>query len=362
MNERRDAPYPQLKKTHTMAHTGRPWTDHKPPAAAPVWAAIEGFGRFHVLCAALELDVFDTLQELGPSTADQVAARISVSAPHLRTLLDGVVALGLLDQCGGTYELNDTARRYLVSDGPACMTGLVGVAPGPLENWSTLADTVRNGRPARPIDDDPEAFYVPLAEGTFTTMWRCATRADSQIRYSSMPATRVLDLGAGGAPWSIAVLTACGSASAVVNDHHGVLDVAKRKTAEFGVADRCEWRPGDYFAIEIEPRSFDLVILGHVCRAEGPAGAARLIARAYDGLRPGGRVIVADYFCDPEHKLNPHAVLMGATMMASTINGSTFTTDEFAKWIRSAGFVDLRLVEPIGFQQCIVASRPENRA
>ncbi|MGZ4772266.1 MAG: methyltransferase family protein, partial [Ilumatobacteraceae bacterium] len=179
MNEPRDAPYPQLKKTHTMAHAGRPWTDYKPPAAAPIWAAIEGFGRFHVLCAALELDVFDTLQELGSSTADQVAARLSVSAPHLRTLLDAVVALGLIDQFDGAYELNDTARRYLVSDGPACMAGLVGVAPGPLENWAKLADTVREGRPARPIDNDPEAFYVPLVEGTFPTMWRCATRADA---------------------------------------------------------------------------------------------------------------------------------------------------------------------------------------
>ena len=344
-----------------MAHAGRPWTDYKPPAAAPVWAAIEGFGRYHVLCAALELDVFDTLGELGPSAADRVAERLSVSAPHLRTLLDSVVALGLLDQNNGLYELNDTARRYLLSDGPACMAGLVGVAPGPLENWSRLADTVRNGRPARPIEADPEAFYVPLVEGTFTTMWRCATRADSRIRYSSIPAARVLDLGAGGAPWSIAVLAACPSGSAVINDYAGVLEVAKRKTAEFAVADRCEWRPGNYFEIEIEPQSFDLVILGHICRAEGATGAARLIRRAYDALRSGGRVIVADYFCDPEHKLNPHAVLMGATMMASTVKGSTFTTDEFGAWLRDAGFVDLRLVEPIGFQQCIVASRPENR-
>jgi ubiquinone/menaquinone biosynthesis C-methylase UbiE len=357
MSERRDAPYPQLKKTHTMAHVGRPWTDFKPPAAAPVWAAIEGYGRYHVLCAALELDVFDTLGELGPSTADEVAERLDVSAPHLRTLLDAVVALGLLDQNDGRYELNDTARRYLVSDGPACMADLIGVAPGPLENWSRLADTVRNGRPARPVEADPEAFYVPLAEGTFTTMWRCATRANSKIRYSAVPAGRVLDLGAGGAPWSIAVLSACPFGSAVINDHPGVLEVAKRKTAEFKVADRCEWRPGDYFEIEVEAESFDLVILGHVCRAEGSDGAARLIRRAYDALRPGGRVILADYFCDPEHKLNPHAVLMGATMMASTVNGSTFTTEEFGTWLRDAGFVDLRLVEPIGFQQCIVASR-----
>jgi hypothetical protein len=101
-----------------------------------------------------------------------------------------------------------------------------------------------------------------------------------------------------------------------------------------------------------------MVVLGHVCRAEGASGAARLIARAFDALRPGGRVIVADYFCDPERKLNPHAVLMGATMMASTVNGATFTTDEFGAWLRAAGFTDLRLVEPLGFQQCIVATRP----
>ena len=57
MAANRDAPYPELKKTHTMAHVGRPFTDYKPPPAAPVWAAIEGLGRYHVLLAALELGV-----------------------------------------------------------------------------------------------------------------------------------------------------------------------------------------------------------------------------------------------------------------------------------------------------------------
>jgi ubiquinone/menaquinone biosynthesis C-methylase UbiE len=358
MNERIDAPYPQLKKTHTMAHTGRPWTDFKPPAAAPVWAAIDGYGRYHVLLAALQLDVFGTLATAGPSDASALADHLSASPPHLRMLLDAVVALGLLDQFGGVYELNDTAKRYLLSDGPACMADLVPVAPGPRENWLDLADTVRRGRPSRPIDDDPESFYVPLAEGTFTTMWRCATRADLKIRYSASPVLRMLDLGAGGAPWSIAVLQACPGATAVVNDFPGVLEIAKRKADEFKVADRCDWRAGNYFEIEVEPASFDLVALGHVCRGEGSSNAPLLIQRAFDALRPGGRVILAEYFCDPEHKLNPHAVLMGATMMASTLHGATFTTDEFGTWLRAAGFDDLRLIEPIGFQQCIVAARP----
>ena len=354
----RDSAYPELKTTHTMARTGRPWTDVKPPPAAPVWAAIEGHGRYHILLAALELGVFDTLDEAGATTSEAMATELGVSQRHLSILLDAVVALGLLDQCGGRYELNDVARRYLVSASPACMAGLVPIAPGPLQNWARLADTVRQGRPAEPIDEDPEAFYVPLVEGTFATVWRCATRADLKIRYSALPAARVLDLGAGGAPWSIAVLEACPQALAVVNDLPGVLEVARRTTAEHGVADRCELRPGDYHRIPIEAGYYDLVVLGHVCRAEESDRARGLVERAFSSLRPGGRLILADYFCDPERKANPHAVMMAATMMASTVHGTTRTAEDVAEWLRAAGFVALRLIEPIRHQHCIIATRP----
>lgn len=358
MNEPRDPPYPELKKSHTMAHKGRPWTDYKPPAAAPVWASIEGLGRYYILLAALELDVFDTLQRLGPVPVETLADELDCPVDHLRSLLDGVVAQGLLDQFVDLYELNDTAKRYLVSDGPASMADLIPVAPGPHDNWTRLADTVRNGRPATPIEDDPAAFYVPLVEGTFTTMFRCATRADLKIRYSAMTAPRVLDLGAGGAPWSIAVLNGCPDGTAVINDLPGVLGVAEAKTAEHGVADRCEFRPGDFHEIDIEDDAYDLVVLGHVCRTEGVDGARHLIERAFRALKPEGRLLLADYFPDMERKFNPHAVLMGTTMMASTVKGFTFTHRDFSEWLTEAGFVALRLVEPIGFQQTFVATKP----
>ena len=360
MPEPRDPPYPELKKTHTMAHMGRPWTDYKPPPSAPVWAAIEGLGRYYVLLAAIELDVFDTLQRLGPSSAEDIAEVLNSPVDHVRSLLDGVVALELLDQFTEVYELNDAAKRYLVSDGPATMADLVAVAPGPHQNWTRLAETVRNGRPAAPIEDDPAAFYIPLAEGTFTTMYRCAMRSDLKIRYSAMMAPRILDLGAGGAPWAISILHHNATATAVVNDLPDVLRVAERNVAEHDVAERVEWLPGDFHEVEIEPAGFDIVVLGHICRTEGADGAQRLIARAFDALRPEGRLILADYFTDIERKFNPHAVLMGTTMMASTLKGFTFTYRQFSEWIRAAGFESIRLIEPIGFQQQFVATKPRH--
>ena len=114
-----DAPYPELKKSHTMAHKGRPWTDHKPPPATPVWGVIEGFGSYHLLLAALELNVFDTLERTGPTAIGPVARLLEVSEPHLQALLDSLVALGMLEQYRNVYGLNDTAERYLTSGAEA---------------------------------------------------------------------------------------------------------------------------------------------------------------------------------------------------------------------------------------------------
>ena len=355
-----DAPYPELKKTHTMAHKGRPWTDYKPPPAAPVWSVIEGLGSYYILLAAIELDVFDTLESTGPVKVEVLSKKLKVSHPHLQSLLASLVALGLLDQFVNVYELNDTAKRYLTSDGPASMANLIPVAPGPHNNWISLAETIRNGSPSTPIDDDPASFYVPLVEGTFTTMFRAATRSDLKIRYSNLTNPHVLDLGAGGAPWSIAILKACPEATAVINDFSQVLEVAKNKTKEHKVIDRCEFRPGDFHELEFEIDTYDLVVLGHVCRTEGEDGAKSLIECAFSSLKPGGRLLLADYFIDMERKFNPHGVLMGMTMMTSTMKGFPITNEQATTWLRESGFDSVRLIEPIGFQFLYVATKPSD--
>lgn len=353
-----DSPYPELKKTHTMARTGRPWRDHKPAASGPVWQIIQGYGNYFTLLAACELGVFDLLAG-GPATTEELAGELAVSRHHLASLLDALVVLGFLEAVGDRVELTDVAERYLVRSSPASMVDLVAVAPGPLENWTTLADTVRRGRPARPVDDDPVSFYRPLVEATFATQHRAATRLDLRIGVSRIAAPRILDLGAGGAPWSIAFLERCPAASAVVNDLPGVVELAADVAAERGLYDRVELRSGDYLEIRVEPGAYDVVVLGHLLRTEGPARSQQLVQRAFDALRPGGRVIVADYFTDGGRSLHPFGVLMGATMAASTERGGPLVHDEVAEWLRGAGFRPVRLLEPIGFNQVLVGTRPD---
>lgn len=353
-----DSPYPQMKKGHTMARTGRPWRDFKPPPSGPVWAIIQGFGSYWMLVAAIELDVFDEIQRRGPTRIEPLATHLSVSVEHLAHLCDALVTFGFLDQLDDVYELTETAERYLCTDGAASMAALVRVAPGPLANWERLADTIRTGQVGQPIEDDPVAFYGPLVKATFATQLRAALRLGLRLGWSRRPGLRVLDLGAGCAPWSIAVLEQSPGSTAVVNELPGVIDLAARTLSERALMRRVELRAGDFHDIELEPDSFDVVVLGNICRTEGDARARSLVQRAFDALRPEGELLIVDYFADNERKHNPFGVQMGLTMLANTARGRMLTNAQVCGWLRDTGFENVRLLEPIGFTHVYVASRP----
>jgi len=356
-----DSPYPELKKSHSMARRGRPWRDYKPPPSGPVWGIIQGFGSYWTLVAAVELGVFDAVERLAPAAAGPLADALGTAPVPTQHLLDTLVTFGFLDQVDDLYELTETAERYLTTNGPASMAELVRVAPGPHSNWEDLAATIRTGEVATPIELDAAAFYAPLVQATFPTQLRCSTRLGVRLGWARRPGMRVLDLGAGRAPWSIGVLEMSAGSTAVVNDLPGVVELAATTVAERGLDDRVEIRPGDFHEIELEPEAYDIVVLGHLLRTEGAERSVSLVERAFAALRPGGEIVVADYFADNDRKFNPFGVQMGITMLANTRRGGMLTHAQVSGWLRDAGFEAVRLLEPIGFNQVYVATKPTGR-
>ena len=239
------------------------------------------------------------------------------------------------------------------------MAALVPVSPGPLANWQQLTETVRTGRPADPIDDDPAAFYVPLVEGTFTTISRMATRADGFLRYSALDAPHVSRPRRRRCAMDRRDAD-CQSERNGRRQRPARRDRRRRtQTGRAGPrAHRVEFRPGDFHEVELETDHYDIVVLGHICRTEGAERDGLLIDRAFAALRPGGRIVLSDYFADRQRTLAGHALMMGVTMMASTVHGQALSYGDVADRLRCAGFEAVRLIEPIGFQEAFVASRP----
>jgi SAM-dependent methyltransferase len=170
---------------------------------------------------------------------------------------------------------------------------------------------------------------------------------------------RLLELGAGGAPFATAVLEADPSASVVVNDLAGVVGLAQARLDAAALGSRVSLLPGDYFSVDLAPRAFDVVVLGHVCRAEGDEGARKLVARAAGALAPGGVVVLTEYLVDDDRRGPAQALLLGATMLAATSRGTVATAAEALDWLRAAGLDAGPVTRPVPPTAVVLASKPQ---
>ncbi|MGH9086965.1 MAG: methyltransferase family protein, partial [Acidimicrobiales bacterium] len=237
------------------------------------WRLVNGLTGYFAVLAAEELGVFGVLADAGPSTTEAVAEQCGAGAARLRAVLAGNVAAGTLRCHDGMFELTELAATHLVRGLPGYLGPLLRHSPGPFENWPVLAATVCGAAPPRDVGQEAGSFLVELVQATYPVQLSVARAVVDQLdNGGDLPAaTRVLDLGAGAAPWSIAVLERLPGATAVVNDIPAVVPLAEHELVTRALRSRVELAPGSYFDVGLPAGAFDLVALGHVCRAEGDA-------------------------------------------------------------------------------------------
>lgn len=332
------------------------------PAAGPavVWSIIQGHTRYWVTNAAVRLGVFAALQGGGRSAAE-LAASLPAAPEQLEVLLDALVGAGLLERAGEAYLLGAVAADHLVPGRERYMGELVLHSPGRHENWPLLAETVQSGKPAHPVDEDVR-FWRDIAAAAFTTQLALARRTVQLAGLAGDAPLRILDLGAGAAPWSVALLEALPNATAVANDLPGVAELARDSAKAHDLARRLSVHEGDFQLTGFDAAGFDVVVLANVVRTEGEECAPRLLLRASAWLKPGGVMLIADYFLDEERAAAQTALLLGATMMANTRRGRTFTVERHRDWLHDAGFDQVDVLEPLPNAQVLLARRTAEAA
>jgi acetylserotonin N-methyltransferase len=84
------------------------------PEAKIILDLIEAFRRSKVMFTAVRLGVFDQLAA-APQSSAALSVRLSADRGALSRLLDGCVALGLLERQGEVYANTVAAGRFLTS-------------------------------------------------------------------------------------------------------------------------------------------------------------------------------------------------------------------------------------------------------
>ena len=265
--------------------------------------------------AAVQLGLLDRIDR-APATAAEAANSCGISRRGAHAVLTALHRMGVLDRDEfGCYR--------------PVTAGLASLHPM-VESWRELPDVVRTGQPADPCDrPDSAGHHYPA---TVRHLSSIQPEAAEKVAGLLPPAARVLDVGAGAAPWSLAYARRHRHCSVTALDLAGVLPVTRRAVHAAGLTQRFDYLAGDVFSVPLPDADFDLIIVGNFCHLFDATTNRVLLARLAEALRPGGALAIIDV---PPGD-SPELALYGLSLVLRTAGGGLHKVPEYQDWLAKA--------------------------
>jgi predicted O-methyltransferase YrrM len=312
---------------------------------------IRAFQESRVLLTAIELDLFEALGS-GAAAAD-VAGALGTDPRATEMLLNALAALGLVEKRDGIFRNTAEAERHFTRRSPDDVRLAMMHTVHLWETWSTLTESVRTGTALgrRPSGDWTGAFIAAMHSNASRRALAVVKAVDASR------VLRMLDIGGGSGAYSIAFAQANPALLAEILDIRDVVPIARRHIEEAGVADRVTVREG-YLRTSDFGGGLDLVLISAICHMLSADENRELVAKSYAALGAGGRIAISDFILDPDRAGPRQAALFALNMLVGTRSGNTYTEEEYASWMREAGFAGIRRVALPGPAHLMIGARP----
>lgn len=319
-----------------------------------------GFGPALVAETALKLGLFDCLERT-PSDVPALSAYTGCSERGLRATLNVLVGIGLLNiDSSGRFTLTATSRALLVSTKPDFQGGALQNISETIRIWLRLTEAVRTGMPVANFEQECSTgtHWKESVEGLFRLNYPATVvlARKLNLKYAGRP-IRVLDVAAGSGVWGIGLAKASQFVRVTAIDRAPVLEVASRIAKNRGVEDQVLLVPGDVHTVDLGS-GYDVIVMGHILHSEGEKRSRDLLIKAFNAVRPGGSIVIADFLVNNDRSAPLLSLLFAVWMLLTTENGETFSFEEIDLWLRDAGFSETELVAAPAPSPLIIARRP----
>jgi SAM-dependent methyltransferase len=315
--------------TATAALGGTAEPDSRPfyPAAALVAELLEACATGAAVGSAIDLGVVARLQA-GPVAPDSVAADCGLTRQGAESLLAALAALGLV-----TRE-DDGRFRPAFSR----LTDFAEL----LRPWASLSLALRGEWRAADAATNAGAEHLyPNVVGQLALLFR--ESAEHAAGLLTQPSARVLDIGAGAAPWSLTLAARDPDHEVTAVELPAVMPTTRAAVRAAGLERQYAFIEGDAFEVDWgEPASFDLALVGNVCHLFDEGANVRLLRRVAEAVRPGGTVAVIDILASERGEGPRAAALYALGLVLRTTRGRIYPYSVFRRWLNESGFADSR--------------------
>lgn len=300
-----------------------------------------GFFSSRIILTAATLELFDRL----PATVPEMARETNWNEEALRTLLDALVAINVLEKEGkdGAYRIVESLRGALGRDPDASVLPMIEHLAHLWERWSKLDEIVRSGRqiqgaPSVLTDPDRVRSFI----GAMHTVGReMAGTLAAELR--PVFASRLLDVGGASGTYAAAFLKEVDGLTATIFDLPEVVPMAAERLESLGVRDRVTLVPGDFYQDPL-PDGHDLVWLSAIVHQNSRAQNRTLFEKCFHALESGGRLWIRDHVMDDARVNPPAGAIFAVNMLVGTAGGSTYTLAELQLDLESVGYAGVRVL------------------
>jgi ubiquinone/menaquinone biosynthesis C-methylase UbiE len=302
-----------------------------------------------VLKTALELDLFTVIHQ-GHDTLNAIVKVLKLDSRGLSILLDALCPLGFLKKSGSSYELTAVSETYFVRGKETFYGDWTLRTQIAWQTRSQSAGAVRTGHAVGGDYSNPDKEDEWVMDYSPALLrWRKA--ADTALnRWHSLgidnlgcPAPRILDVACGSGVKTMAIAIENKNARITLLDSPKMLELASRLADIMGVRKQIELCPGDLVNTEIEKEGFDIIHFGLILYYYREQRLIDILQRAYSGLKPGGMLVINEYFADENRCENETALLVAYQLLLFAPNSEVRSFRDYEKILESVGYSNISL-------------------
>lgn len=303
---------------------------------------MQGLQASAILQAGVELGVFDVIAA-GTTGVKGVAAATGASERGTRILLDALVALGLLERAGVTYELTPQADAYLVSDRPAYLGGMVRIICGEWAwaSFARLGEAVRHGGTLLedPGETPEHAFWETFASASVGMSTPVAHALADVLGpwAASRNSLEVLDVACGSGLYSLTLAERQERARVTLLDWSNVLERTRETVERLGLQHRTRTIEGDVFEVPLGG-PYDLIVASHILHHFSEERCVELLKRLAAVLKPDGRLAINEFVPGERPADEPFPHLFSVIMLTWTHEGEAYPLETYERLLQASGF------------------------
>jgi hypothetical protein len=326
----------------TVSPSPRPDQDKAsaPVSPAPLLQLAIGFMASKHLFVANELGLFARLAS-GPASLPDLAEALATPERTLRIVVDAMVALGLLERAGAEYRNSPVAGAYLAGATPADLRPFLRLLDQICyPRWQGLEAVVRGHESALLGETAFEHQLPPEKAQIFSAGVAALTAGSARAlaeKYDFSGHQRVLDVGGGNGSFLATILQRHPALEGTLFEIPAVADVARATLATTSVHERIAIVAGNCFSDDL-PANHDAMILANVVHVFSPQHNRELFRRMRSAALPGTRMLLVDFWTNPDHTEPAFAALMAGEFLQVTHEGDVYSVQEVGQWLEQTGW------------------------